>query len=118
MRISNRRAIRAAHSAAVACLAVLLALPAVAEVFEGLPDVIKCTIVVPEEEERVVHLLYYVSSQMEGVHTRYKSLGARSLQLTISNDGKVMESSKGSCENKSLAQLKESGQAFTFGENQ
>ncbi len=115
MRRSGSRTILATRATAVACLAALLAFPAVAQILKGMPDVIVCTVIVPTEENDVVHMLFYLASQQEGSQTRYISMGGRSLQLAINNEGKVIESSKGSCENKSLEQLRASGQVFNFG---
>jgi hypothetical protein len=112
MRQSDRRPTRIT---AVACLSALLAFPAVAEVFKGLPDVIVCSIDDPSRENGIIHMLFYLATQQVGSHTLYSTMGARVLELNVSNDGIVTESNKGSCQNKSVTQLEASGQAFYFG---
>lgn len=111
MRTSGRRITSATLAA---CLTMLLALPSIAEVLEGMPDVIVCTVVVPNEEHGVLRWVYYISSQQEGVHTRYNTMGGRSLPLKIDNKGTVIESTKSDCENKTVDQLKAAGQVFSF----
>jgi hypothetical protein len=85
--------------------------PAGAEIFPGMPDVIVCDIDIPQQGRRG-SVVFYLDAQEEGRMTRYTSLGAAPMQVRIGADGSISQDSLGDCAGRTVAQLRQADRAF------
>jgi hypothetical protein len=96
----------------ISTILMLAAFPATSGIFDGLPDVIVCTVEVQTEKLRRGRFVFYLDAQEEGQDTLYKTLGASPLMLRVDQEGKVGSGALPDCSEKSIKELCDAGRAF------
>ncbi len=88
--------------------------PAAAEILAGVPDVIVCSIIVPDRGLVRGRVVFYLDAQEDAGITYYKSLGSAPRQLRAGPDGVFEEGQLQDCNGKSIDELREAGRAFNI----
>ncbi|MEE4277118.1 MAG: hypothetical protein V2I82_01475 [Halieaceae bacterium] len=83
-----------------------------AQIIEGLPDAIVCSVKDPTGILAWEQLVYYVSARMVDGRTLYKTLTSDPVVLMVGPDGKVDGANLADCDGRTVASLREEGRAF------
>ncbi|MEL7025535.1 MAG: hypothetical protein AAGL69_17495 [Pseudomonadota bacterium] len=85
-----------------------------AGVFSDLPDVLTCSVDDPIDVQPWNELVFYVSALLEDGSVLYKSLTSNPVVLVVKPDGVVDAENLADCDNRSVAELRETGRARDF----
>jgi hypothetical protein len=104
------------HTSGVAAvlLPALSALPTHADIIPGMPDVIVCSVKDPTGVLPWERMVFYVSAELSGGKTLYKSATSDPVILLVDNEGIVTGANLADCDGRSIDSLRADGRALTF----
>ena len=98
----------------VATLTPVVAPQAMAEIMEGRPDAIVCSVKDPTGVLPWEQLVYYVSARMTDGRTLYKTLTSDPVVILVRPDGVVEGQNLADCGGKTIDELFRDGRAFVL----
>ena len=97
-----------------ATLALIVAPQPMAEIMEGRPDAIVCSVKDPTGVLPWEQLVYYVSARMTDGRTLYKTLTSDPVVILVRPDGVVEGQNLADCGGKTIDELFRDGRAFVL----
>lgn len=95
-------------------LLALSNLPAHAEIIEGMPDVIVCSVKDPTGVLPWEKMVFYVSARMRDGDTLYKSATSDPVVLLVSTGGIITGANLADCDGRSVESLRKDNRAFSL----
>lgn len=98
----------------VMTLPSLLAGSSRAEIMQGKPDAIVCSVKDPTGVLPWEQLVYYISARMADGTTLYKTLTSDPVVLLVSSEGVINGANLADCHGRNVESLRKDGRAFTL----
>ena len=85
-----------------------------AQLFDGRPDILVCSVSQPTSADIWDQFVFYISGTRVDGAILYKSLTSNPVLITITPDGKVSAPNLGDCDGKQIKDLWDAGRAANF----